>query len=112
MEEKVKIQKKNEKKRERKKKKKLKKKKKKKHRNLTKVLNTALKIRTLILTEEAAWGEIHAFNRAKYLDNMSRRARQATINACKKLFGRDLGMDMAEALCEGDDFFEEFELNQ
>ena len=106
------IQQKNQKKRERKKKKKLKKKKKKKHQRLTKVLNTAVKIRTLILTEEATWEGIYELNGTKYLENMSRRARQATINACKKLFGRDLGMDMAEALCEFDDFFEEFESNQ
>ena len=73
--------------------------------------NTAAKIRTLILTEEATWEGIHALNGAKYLENMSRRARQATINAYKKLFGRDLVMDMAEALLEGDDFFEEFKSN-
>ena len=62
MEVNVHIQKKNQKKRERKKKKKLKKKKKKKHQGLTKVLNTAVKIRTLILTEEATWEGIHALN--------------------------------------------------
>ena len=76
------------------------------------MLNTAVKIRTLILTEEATWGGIHALNGAKYLDNMSRRARQVTINTYKKLFGRDLVMNMAEELCEGDDFFKEFESNQ
>ena len=69
-------------------------------------------MRTIVLIEEAIWEGIHTLNGAKYLENMSRRARQATINAYKKLFGRDLGMDMAEALCEGDDFFEEFESNQ
>ena len=112
MEENVHKQKKNLKKRERKKKKKLKKKKKKKHQRLIKELNIAVKIRTIILTEEATWGGIHALNGAKYLDNMSRRARQATINPYKKLFGRDLVMDMAEALRYGDDFLEEFESNQ
>ena len=112
MEENIHTQKKNQKKRERKKKKKLKKKKKRKHQRQTKVLNAAVKIRTLILAEEATWEGIHALNGAKYMENMSRRARQRTINAYKKLFGRDLVMDMAEALCEGDDFFEEFELNQ
>ncbi len=77
------IQQKNQKKRERKKKKKLKKKKKKKHQRLTKVLNTKVKIRTIILIEEAIWEGIHTLNGAKYLENMSRRARQATINAYK-----------------------------
>ena len=76
---------------------------------LTKVFNTVEKMRTLILTEEATWEGIHALNGAKYLDNMSRKARQATINAYKKLFGRDLVMDMADSPCAGDDFFEETE---
>ncbi len=74
------IQQKNQKKRERKKKKKLKKKKKKKHQRLTKVLNTAVKIRTLILTEDSILGGMHTLNGTKYLDKMSRRARQAAIN--------------------------------
>ena len=108
MEVNIHIQKKNQKKREEKKKK-LKKRKKKKHQRLTKVLNTAVKIRTLILTEEATLEGIHALNGAKYLENMSRRARQSIINEYKKLFGRDLKMDLAEALCKGEDFFEEFE---
>ena len=55
LEENLHIQKKNQKKREKKKKKKILKKKKKKHQRFTKMLNSAVKIRTLILDEEATW---------------------------------------------------------
>ena len=98
LEENLHIQKKNQKKREKKKKKKILKKKKKKHQRFTKVLNSAVKIRTLILDEEAAWSGTHALNGAQYLEKMSNRSKRAVIKAYMKLFERDLVSDMAEAL--------------
>ena len=53
-----------------KKKKKIKKKREKKHKKMTKTLNTALKIRTLIQKKEATWTGTHVINALKYLDKM------------------------------------------
>ena len=85
------------------------KKKKKKHQRLTRVLNSAVKIRTQILEEDITWKGIHAINAAKYLDKMSKKNREAVTRAYKKLFERNLVLDMADALCTWDDYYEELE---
>ena len=46
------------------------KKKKKKHKKLLKVLNASVKIKSLILEEEATWAGTHAFNPGKYLEKI------------------------------------------
>jgi len=109
LEEALHIQNKNKKKREQKKRRKIKKKKKKKHQKVVKALNSAVKVKGLILKEQTTWEGIHALNAAKYLENMSIRAKEATFKAYKGLYGTDLPEDLALALCEGDDFFETFE---
>ena len=60
------------------------------------MFNSAVKIITLILDEEATRSGTHALNGAQYLE---------------KLFERDLVSDMAEALCAGGDYYEELEKN-
>ena len=97
------------KKRDQKKRRKIKKKKKKKHQRLVKALNMAVKIKGLILQEETTWEGIHALKAAKYIENMSIRAKEATFKAYKGLYGTDLPVDMASAFCDGDEFFEYIE---
>ena len=46
------------------------KKKEKKHKKMVKTLNSAVKIRTLVLKEEATLAGTHVFNALKYLDKM------------------------------------------
>ena len=76
------------------------------------MFNSAVKIITLILDEEATRSGTHALNGAQYLEKMSNRSKQAVIKAYMKLFERDLVSDMAEALCAGDDYYEELEKNK
>ena len=109
LEETLHIQNKNKKKRDQRKRRKIKKKKKKKHQKVVKALNSAVKVKGLILKEQTTWEGIHALNAAKYLESMSIRAKKATFKAYKGLFGNDLPEDMTLALCAGDDFFESLE---
>ena len=109
LEELLHIQNKMKKKRDQKKRRKIKKKKKKKHQRLVKALNMAVKIKGLILQEETTWEGIHALKAAKYIENMSNRAKEATFKAYKGLYGTDLPVDMASAFCDGDEFFEYIE---
>jgi hypothetical protein len=86
------------------KKKKIKKKKKRKHQKLTKALNSAVKIRTLVLNEEATWAGTHPLNASRYLNKMSNYAVKAVTKAYRKLFERDLHKDMVDAICDGDEY--------
>ena len=87
------------------------KKKKKKHRKLLKVLNASVKIKSLILEEEATWAGTHAFNAGKYLEKMGVKAKKEVSKAYKKLFDSDLITDMANAIFAGDNYFESLEVD-
>ena len=101
----------NRKKRDKRKREKMEKKKKKKHKKLLKVLNASVKIKSLILEEEATWAGTHAFNAGKYLEKMGVKTKEEVSKAYKKLFDSDLITDMANAICAGDDYFESLEDN-
>ena len=70
-----------------------------------------MKIKSLILEEEATWAGTHAFNAGKYLEKMGVKAKEEVSKAYKKLFDSDLITDMANAICAGDDYFESLEDN-
>ena len=59
------------------------------------MLNSEVKLRALILEEEAEWSGEQAFNRAQNLEEMSNLSKQAIIKTYKKIFERDLILDMA-----------------
>ena len=99
----------NRKKRDKKKREKMEKKKQKKNQKLLKALNSSVKLKSLILEEEATWAGTHAYNAGKYLSKMSIKAKEAVSKAYKKLFGEDLVSDLANAICAGDEYFESLE---
>ena len=68
-----------------------------------------MKIKGLILKEESTWEGIHVLNAAKYIEKISLRAKEATFKAYKGLYGTDLIIYFASALCDGDEFFESLE---
>ena len=109
LEESIQIQRNNRKKRDKKKREKMKKKKQKKNQKLLKALNSSVKLKSLILEEEATWAGTHAYNAGKYLSKMSIKAKEAVSKAYKKLFGGDLVSDLTNAICAGDEYLESLE---
>ena len=96
------------KKRDRKKKKKQQKMKEKKRRRKIQAMNIAVKIRGLLLKEEETFDGKHAFGGAVLLDKAKRGVKERIIKTHKEMFNRDVVMDKAEAICAGDEFFEEY----
>ena len=92
-----------------KKKKKIKKKREKKHKKMTKTLNTAVKMRNLVLREEVTWAGNYASNALKYLDKLSKIAKNKLYKAYSKLYERDLKKDIIDAVCAGDEYYENLE---
>ena len=74
---------------------------------MTKILNTAVKIRTLVLKEEATWAGTHVQNAVKYLHKMSKIAKKEISRAYSKLFERNLNTDIVDAICAGDEYYEQ-----
>ena len=96
------------KKRDRKKKKKRQNMKEKKRRRKIQAMNMAVKIRGLLLKEEETLEGKHALGGEVLLDKAKRGIKERIIKAYREIFNRDVVMDTAEALCMGDEFFEEY----
>ena len=95
------------KKRDRKKKKKQQKIKEKKRRRKIQAMNIAVKIRGLLLKEEETFDGKHALGGAVLLNKAKRGVKERIIKTYREIFNRDVVIDTAEALCAGDEFFEE-----
>ena len=96
------------KKRDRKLKKKRQKMKEKKRKRKIQAMNIAVKIRGLLLKEEETLEGKHALGGAVLLDKAKRGVKERIIKAYKEIYNRDVVIDTAEALCAGDEFFEEY----
>ena len=96
------------KKRDRKLKKERQKMKEKKRKRKIQAMNIAVKIRGLLLKEEETLEGKHALGGAVLLDKAKRGAKERIIKAYKEIYNRDVVIDTAEALCAGDEFFEEY----
>ena len=70
-------------------------------------MNIAVKIRGLLLKEEETFDGKHAFGGPVLLDKAKRGVKERIIKTYREIFNRDVVMDTAEALCAGDEFFEE-----
>ena len=71
-------------------------------------MNIAVKIRGLLLKEEETLEGKHALGGAVLLDKAKRGVKERIIKAYKEIYNRDVVIDTAEALCAGDEFFEEY----
>ena len=71
-------------------------------------MNIAVKIRGLLLKEEETLEGKHALGGAVLLDKAKRGVKERIIKAYKEIYNRDVVMDTADALCAGDEFFEEY----
>ena len=96
------------KKRDRKKKKKRQKMKEKKRNRKIQAMNIAVKIRGLLLKEKETLEGKHALGGTVLLDKAKRGVKKRIIKAYKEIYNRDVVIDTAEALCAGDEFFEEY----
>ena len=71
-------------------------------------INIAVKIRGLLLKEEETLEGKRALGGEVLLDKAKRGAKERIIKAYKEIYNRDVVIDTAEALCAGDEFFEEY----
>ena len=67
----------------------------------------AVKIRGLLLKEEALESK-HELGGAVLLDKAKRGVKERIIKGYWEIFNRDVVMEIAESLCAGDEFLEEY----
>ena len=80
----------------------------KKRRGKIQAMNIAVKIRGLLLKEEETFDCRHALGGAVLLDKAKREVKERIVKTYREIFNRDVVMDTAEAICVGDEFFEEY----
>ena len=80
----------------------------KKRRGKIQAMNIAVKIRGLLLKEEETFDGRHALGGAVLLDKAKREVKERIVKTYREIFNRDVVMDTAEAICVGDEFFEEY----
>ena len=71
-------------------------------------MNIAVKIRRLLIKEEETLEGKHALGGPVLLDKAKRGVKERIIKTSKEIFNRDVVMDIADALCAGDEFFQEY----
>ena len=71
-------------------------------------MNIAVKIRGLLLKEEETFDGRHALGVEVLLDKAKREVKERIVKTYREIFNRDVVMDTAEAICVGDEFFEEY----